>query len=147
MQKMYRKNARDLTHKDFQMNLQGIKKRYEDLLDPDVEHIHIATEDYKWLIAEVEKLEEIETDLNNTIGFMQMGIDDWKAKAEQNHIPDATKKVSESKPVCVWTKWVEDGQEYWETSCDKLWTFNEGGPKDNGRESCCFCGLELEESE
>lgn len=36
-------------------------------------------DDYKKRIAE---LEEIETDLNNTIGFMESGITEWKEKAE-----------------------------------------------------------------
>lgn len=39
------------------MNIDEIKKRYP--LDPDVDHIHIAKEDYEWLIAEVDVAEKL----------------------------------------------------------------------------------------
>ena len=87
------------------MRIEGIKKRYEAAIEEQIKtamaaiihnygeiqgadkiwmlYIEPARTDIPDLIAEAEKLEVIESDLNNTIGFMQTGIDDWKAEVER----------------------------------------------------------------
>jgi hypothetical protein len=42
-------------------------------------------------------------------------------------------------------RWHEDNEGNWQTDCDNLFTFIEGGPSDNGMKFCCYCGKPLEE--
>lgn len=44
---------------------------------------------------------------------------------------------------CVWVK--QGGTaDYWETNCDHLFQFNDGGPAENEFKFCCYCGNPLE---
>lgn len=45
-------------------------------------------------------------------------------------------------PPCIWK---EDFDGNWETDCDELFVFNEGGPKENNMKFCCYCGKPLGE--
>jgi len=42
--------------------------------------------------------------------------------------------------TCLWSE-DEDGN--WASACQNLHVFIEGGPKENGYEWCCYCGLKL----
>ena len=44
--------------------------------------------------------------------------------------------------TCTWTE-NEDG--VYETNCDNMFVFNDGGPVENGFRYCPYCGLELKE--
>ena len=44
--------------------------------------------------------------------------------------------------ICIWTQ-NEDG--VYETNCDNMFVFNDGGPVENGFRYCPYCGLELKE--
>ena len=44
---------------------------------------------------------------------------------------------------CTWTQ-NEDG--VYETNCDNMFVFNDGGPVENGFRYCPYCGLELKEA-
>ena len=46
--------------------------------------------------------------------------------------------------TCTWTE-NEDG--VYETNCDNMFVFNDGGPVENGFRYCPYCGLELSENE
>ena len=46
--------------------------------------------------------------------------------------------------TCTWTQ-NEDG--VYETNCDNMFVFNDGGPVENGFCYCPYCGLELSENE
>lgn len=48
-------------------------------------------------------------------------------------------------------KWKQDGfnmteHSYWETTCDNLFRFNTGGPKQNHFKFCPYCGKLIEEA-
>ncbi len=51
--------------------------------------------------------------------------------------------------ICKWHKngyhWEDHG--YWETNCDNIFQFNNGGPKDNHFKFCPYCGGLIEEVE
>ena len=50
-------------------------------------------------------------------------------------------------PACKWTEsdpWGREPQT-WETDCDNMFYFSEGGPKENQMAFCCYCGKPLEE--
>ena len=57
-------------------------REYWESLQDDSTVAFTGKHDVLCLLGEVAKLEEIETDLNNTIGFIEQGIADWKSKAE-----------------------------------------------------------------
>lgn len=40
--------------------------------------------------------------------------------------------------LCTWRE-VNEG-EYWQTSCGKSFILNNGTPKENGMNYCCYCG-------
>jgi hypothetical protein len=42
---------------------------------------------------------------------------------------------------CAWTE--DSSGDFWQTDCGKLFTFTDGGPKDNGLVFCCYCGAPL----
>ena len=46
--------------------------------------------------------------------------------------------------TCTWTQ-NEDG--VYETNCDNMFVFNDGGPVENGFRYCPYCGRELSENE
>ena len=39
--------------------------------------------------------------------------------------------------------WIENDDGVWETKCDELFEFNEGGPPENRFEFCPYCGKNL----
>ena len=39
--------------------------------------------------------------------------------------------------------WIENDDGAWETKCNELFEFNEGGPTENGFEFCPYCGKNL----
>lgn len=43
-----------------------------------------------------------------------------------------------NKEYCKWCE--EDGGEYYNTSCDNAFIFNDGDPLDNNFKFCPFCG-------
>jgi len=46
-------------------------------------------------------------------------------------------------PVCRWR--YQDLDDYWETSCGKAWSFNNGGtPVENEQRFCGYCGKRIE---
>lgn len=45
---------------------------------------------------------------------------------------------------CEWTQDGDEG-EGWYTDCKRHFCLNEGGPKDNGMNYCCYCGRWLRE--
>lgn len=49
--------------------------------------------------------------------------------------------------TCKWHKdaYEWEDHDYWETSCDNLFQFNDGGPKENHFEYCPYCGKRIDE--
>jgi hypothetical protein len=48
-------------------------------------------------------------------------------------------------PIC---EWVQDGDEEsdtWATTCKHMFVLNDGGPKENSMQFCCYCGHALVE--
>jgi hypothetical protein len=48
---------------------------------------------------------------------------------------------------CKWAEWatvIGEPTNNYDTSCGKTFTLNEGTPKDNSMEFCCFCGKPIE---
>lgn len=39
--------------------------------------------------------------------------------------------------------WVEDEEGNWFTGCGNAFTFNDGGPRENGAKFCAYCGARL----
>ena len=52
-------------------------------------------------------------------------------------------QARETPLTCTWTQ-NEDG--VYETNCDNMFVFNDGGPVENGFRYCPYCGLELKEA-
>ena len=44
-------------------------------------------------------------------------------------------------------EWTEDSDGTWNTDCKNAFVFNDGKPKDNGFNFCCYCGNELIQNE
>lgn len=42
-------------------------------------------------------------------------------------------------------KWVENSDHFWDTSCHNSFVFNEGTPKENDMNFCCYCGEVLKQ--
>jgi hypothetical protein len=42
-------------------------------------------------------------------------------------------------------EWIEDEEGNWSTECRRLFCLNEGTPKENGMNFCCYCGGALTE--
>lgn len=89
--------------------------------------VHDAADAHAEMKARIRELEEIETDLNNTIGFMERGVSDWKEKAErlETQLDDMTVLAGENE---------KDECECVHTGClvnDRLWLY------------CPICGLSL----
>jgi len=51
-------------------------------------------------------------------------------------------QARETPHPCTWTQ-NEDG--VYETNCDNMFVFNDGGPVENDFRYCPYCGLELKE--
>ena len=51
-------------------------------------------------------------------------------------------QAQETPRLCTWTE-NEDG--VYETNCDNMFVFNDGGPVENGFRYCPYCGRELRE--
>lgn len=49
--------------------------------------------------------------------------------------------VAELPDVCEWT--MEEGADWWQTSCGSEWTTSDGTPADNGMNYCPMCGRKL----
>jgi hypothetical protein len=55
-----------------------------------------------------------------------------------------SKAKKKSLVVCGWVRESEDS-DTWATGCGEYFTLNEGTPKENKMEFCCFCGNTIEE--
>ena len=42
--------------------------------------------------------------------------------------------------------WKENYDGFWETTCGHAFVFNDGSPKDNSMNYCCYCGKPLKEA-
>lgn len=45
---------------------------------------------------------------------------------------------------CIWTYCNDGDMEYWDTSCDNTFMFDNGGPEDNHAKFCLYCGRPIE---
>lgn len=50
-----------------------------------------------------------------------------------------------SMEFCIWDQ-EDDDMEQWHSSCNELFTLNDGGPKSNRMKYCPFCGKPISES-
>lgn len=42
---------------------------------------------------------------------------------------------------CAWRE--DSSGEFWQTSCEEVFCFLAGGPKENKMQFCCYCGIPL----
>ena len=59
-------------------------------------------------------------------------------------------KLRKAKPagrVLAKCRWTDDGDGNWSTGCGELWSFIDGGPKENGVRHCLLCGKRVEARE
>jgi hypothetical protein len=98
-----------------------------------------STDRPKWYVTEYLNRFEI-----------QLLTEDNKAQEEEDevvfHGPFETMEIAiawdKEAPYCAWT-WSEEGA--WATSCGNLFVLNDGTPKENGMNYCCYCGKKLKE--
>lgn len=45
--------------------------------------------------------------------------------------------------LCRSCQWSEDEDGNWDTACNEIFTFTDGGPKENNAKFCLYCGGEL----
>ena len=54
-----------------------------------------------------------------------------------------SRRLRLAKTTCTWG--YDDGDDYWETSCDGAFQLVDGTPADNGMKFCPYCGRPIEE--
>lgn len=65
------------------MNIDEIKDKYKAVLDPDVYRIHIATEEYEWLVAQVERQKHRADQLQKQIPAIKRYIEELEFAVEE----------------------------------------------------------------
>jgi hypothetical protein len=58
----------------------------------------------------------------------------------------AAPQPAQQEQTCTWARPESDFPDTWESSCGVMWTFDEGGPKENGMRFCHKCGKKNIES-
>ena len=83
------------------------------------------------LVAENAALKQAHETNADTLNAMQVEIDDWKARA----------LAASERETCTWTE--QDDKDMpgtYESSCGEMWSFIEGGVKENRVTYCHHCG-------
>jgi hypothetical protein len=104
------------------------------------------------ILAMIERISDLESALagrQEVIVAKDMRIAQLEADRRQYHTAylELRNKYDPSgaAPVCTWRRYDDYGT--WESSCDELWSFIDGGPKENRVSYCQHCSGKVEISE